>query len=64
MIYHLLIHWGRVMHICVGKLTIIGSDNDLSPGRRLAIIWSNDEILLIRTFRTNYSEILSEIHVF
>ena len=23
----LLTHWGRVMHICVGNLTIIGSDN-------------------------------------
>ena len=27
-------HCGRVMHICVSKLTIIGSDNGLSPGRR------------------------------
>ena len=36
-------------HICVGKLTIIGSDNGLSPGRRQAIIWTNDGILLIRT---------------
>ena len=26
-------HWGRVTHICVGKLFIIGSDNGLSPGR-------------------------------
>ena len=25
-------HWGRVTHICVNKLTIIGSDNGLSPG--------------------------------
>ena len=33
-------HWGRVMHICVGKLTIIGSDNGLSPERRQAIIWT------------------------
>ena len=24
-----LTHWGRVMHICVGNLTIIGSDNGL-----------------------------------
>ena len=32
---------GRVTHICVGHLTIIGSDNGLSPGRRQAIIWSN-----------------------
>ena len=28
-----LTHWCRVMHICVGKLTIIGSDNGWSPGR-------------------------------
>ena len=25
-------HWGRVTHICVGNLTITGSDNGLSPG--------------------------------
>ena len=31
-------HWGRVTHICISKLTIIGSDNGLSPGRRQAII--------------------------
>ena len=34
---NLLTHWGRVTHICVSKLTIIGSDHDLSPGRRHAI---------------------------
>ena len=28
-------------HICVGNITIIGSDNGLSPGRRHAIIWTN-----------------------
>ena len=28
-------------HICVGNLTIIGSDNGLSPSRRQAIIWTN-----------------------
>ena len=27
---HSLTHWGRVTHICVGKLTMIGSDNGLS----------------------------------
>ena len=42
-----LTHWGRVMHICVGNLTIISSDNDLSPGWCLAIIWTNAGILLI-----------------
>ena len=31
--------------ICVGKLTIIGSDNGLSPGRHQAIIWTNVGIL-------------------
>ena len=31
-------HQGRVTHICVGKLSIIGSDNGLSPGRRQTII--------------------------
>ena len=51
-------HWGRVMHICVGKLTIIGSDNGLSPGRRQAIIWTRAKILLIGPLGTNFSEIL------
>ena len=63
--YHcLLTHWGRVTHIYVSKLTIIGSDNGLSPGRRQAIIWTNAGILLIRTLETNLSEILGEIHSF
>ena len=51
-------------HICVSKLTTIGSDNGLSPGRRQAIIWSNAEILLNWTLGTNFSEILSEIDTF
>ena len=59
---HHLTHWGQVMHICVGKLTIIGSDNGLSPGRRQAIIRTNAMILLIGTLGTNFSEVLSEIH--
>ena len=57
----LLIHLGRVAHICVNKLTTIDSDNGLSPGRRQAIIWTNDGILLIGPFGTNFSEILIEI---
>ena len=56
-----LSHWGRVTHICVSKLTSIGSDNGLSPCRRQAIMWTNAGILLIRTIWTNVSEILSEI---
>ena len=61
---NILTHWGRVTHICVSKLTIIGSDNGLSPGRRQAIIWTNAGILLIRTLGTNFSEILSKIRAF
>ena len=56
-----LTHWGRVTHICVIKLTIIGSDNGLSPGRRQAIIWTNAGILLIGPLGTNFSENLIEI---
>ena len=59
-----LTYWGRVMHICVSKLTIIGSDKGLSPGRRQAIIWTNAGILLIGPLRTNFSEMLIEIHTF
>ena len=59
-----LTHWGRVTHICVGNLTIIGPDNGLSPGRRQAIIWTNDGILLIGPWGTNFSEILTDIHTF
>ena len=59
-----LTHWGRATHICVGKLTIIGSDNDLSPGRRQAIIWTNAGILLIEPLWTNFSESLIGIQIF
>ena len=59
-----LTHWGRVTHICISKLTSIGSDNGLSPGRRQAIIWTNTEILLVRPLGTNISEILIENHIF
>ena len=47
-----LTHWGRVTHICVDKLTIIGSDNGLSPDRRQAIIGTNAGTLLIGPLRT------------
>ena len=59
-----LTHWGRVTHICVRKLIIIGSDNGLSPGRCQAIIWNNDEILLIGPLGTNFDEISIEIYTF
>ena len=56
-----LTHWGRVMHICVRKLTIIGSDNGLSSGVCQAIIWSNAGTLLVGPMGTNF---LIEIYVF
>ena len=59
-----LTHWGRVTHICVGNLTIIGSDNGLSPGQRQAITWTNVGISLIEPLGTNFSEMLIEIHTF
>ena len=59
-----LTHWGRVTHIYIGKLTIIGSDNGLSPGRRQAIIWNNVGLLLIDPLETNFSEILIGIQTF
>ena len=61
---HSLTHWGRVRHICIGNLTIIGSDNGLSPGRRQAIIWTNAGMLLIGPLGTNFSEILIDIYTF
>ena len=57
-------HRGRVTHICVSKLTNIGSDNGLSPGWRQAIIWTNVGILLIGTLGTNFTEISIDIHTF
>ena len=59
-----LTHWGQVTHICVGKLTTIGSDNGLSPGWHQAIKWTNAEILLIGPVGTNFSEILITIKTF
>ena len=59
-----LTHWGRATHICVGKLTTVGSDNGLSPGRRQAVIWTNAGILLIGPLGTNFSEILIGIQTF
>ena len=49
-----LTHLGRVMHICVSNLTIIGSDDGLSPDRRQAIICTNAGILLIGPLGENF----------
>ena len=59
-----LTHWGRVTHICISNLAFIGSDNGLSPGRRQAIIWTNDGIMLVGLLGRNFGEILIEILTF
>ena len=61
---HKLTYWGRVTYIWVGNLTIIGSNNGLSPDRRQASIWPNARILLIAPLGTNFSEILNGIQTF
>ena len=50
-------HWGRATHICVGKLTVIGSENGLSPSRRQAIIWTNAGLLSIGPLLTYFNEV-------
>ena len=57
------IHW-LPTELCVSYLTIIASDNDWSPGRRQAILWSNAGILFIGPLGTNLSEILIKIQTF
>ena len=59
-----LTHWGWLMHICISNLTIIGSDNGLSPGWCQAIIRTKAGILLVGPIGTNISEILIKIHIF
>ena len=59
-----LTHWGPVTHICVSKLSILGPENGLSPGRRQAIIWTNGAIFLIGPLGTNFSELLIGIQTF
>ena len=50
--------------MCVSKLTIIVSDNGLSPGRYQAIIRTNAGILLIGPLGINFNEISFEIRKF
>ena len=54
-----LTHWGRMTHICLSKITFIGSDDDFSPGLRQTIIWTHAGILLIEPLGTKFSEILN-----
>ena len=64
MVYFIKTHWGRMTHICASKRTTTGSDNDLSPGRRQAIIWTNSRLLLIGPLGTNFRETLITIQTF
>ena len=47
-------------YLWVSKLTIIGSDNGLSPGRHQVVIKNNAKILFTRTFGTTFSEIIEK----
>ena len=55
---------GPVTDKFVDKLTIMGSDNDLSPEWRLAIIWISVVILLIGPLGMHFSGILIRIQAF
>ena len=55
-------HWGRVTHIYVSDLTIIGSDNGLSPERWQSIICTNAVLLSSGPLGTNFSQIVFKIH--
>ena len=50
------------MNMCISKLTLIGSDNGLSPHLGQAIIRTNAGILSIRPLGTHFSEILFKIY--
>ena len=58
-----LTNWDRVTQICGSKLTMIGLNNGLLPGRHQAIIWIHVRILLIWSLGTNHSELLIEIYI-
>ena len=53
-----LTHLGRVMHICISKLTIICSDNGLLSSQCQAIISTNAGISLIWPLETQLNKIL------
>ena len=61
MIHATLTHWGRVTHICVSNLTIIASDNGLSPGGREAIILTNADFIVHWTLGNKFQHILMKI---
>ena len=56
---NILIHWSRVTHMCVSKLTTIGSYNGLSPDQHQALTQTNAGKLIIGTLGISYSGISS-----
>ena len=56
--------WGRETNLCAGNLTIIGSDDGLSPDRRQVIIWTNAGMWLFGPWGRNFSDIPIAIHIF
>ena len=63
-LFSTLTHWGRVTHMCAGKLTIVGAGNGFLPGRRQAIVWTKVGILLTGRLGTNISEFSIVIQTF
>ena len=59
-----LTHWGLVTYICVSKVGHQWLDNSFAPAQCQAIIWTNDDFLLIQSLGTNFDEILIEIQLF
>ena len=51
-------------HVCISRLTIIRSDNCLSPSPLQALIWTSAGIWFIGPPGTNFSEITIKIHTF
>ena len=60
----ILIHLPLLLHICIGKLAIIGSGNALSPVQHQAITWSNADLLSFGSLGINFSKILIKIQNF
>ena len=60
----LFTHWGQVTHIWFSNLTIIGSNNGLSPIWHQAIIWTNAVSLSFEPLRTHFRKIVFQIQTY
>ena len=62
--WHLLTHLGRLTHICVGKLTIIGSDNGLSPiSGRIPRFCQVEIFVLLAGTKQLYEWLVQSVHL-